>query len=139
MFIFVDDAVEAVTSTDVQACNRGQIGDRCRQRLQRSGVRDPDGATTGRAGEGRHGYRNTMVGGDSAGALAVEVRLVVGVEDPDGRAVHAARRDNPFGGGRLILRCRRVGSDDARCVPSVHAKANCHNRFPVQGTGWAAG
>ena len=40
MFIFVDDSAEAVTSTNIQVRDRGQIGDRFRQRLQRSGVGD---------------------------------------------------------------------------------------------------
>ena len=41
MFVLMEDAAEAVTSTDVKVRDRVWISARLRQRVRRSGVRDP--------------------------------------------------------------------------------------------------
>jgi hypothetical protein len=40
MFVFVEESAETIVPADAQTCDRGGTGDRLRQRIQRSGVRD---------------------------------------------------------------------------------------------------
>lgn len=40
MFVFVEDAAEAIASSDVETGYVVRVSDRCGQRVQRAGVRD---------------------------------------------------------------------------------------------------
>ncbi len=40
MFVFIEEAAEAVPSADVQVCDCGWVGDRLGELAQRSGIRD---------------------------------------------------------------------------------------------------
>jgi len=47
MFVFMKDAAQTITPTDVEACDRVWFGDRLGQRMQRPGVRDPPVGSVG--------------------------------------------------------------------------------------------